>query len=257
MDKAKRRAVETFLHLRQGDGSLPLATTAPYEPTAAANAGRGWMTTAEPDHRRGEASGDGKGAASSAGSSDMSTPAADQHAARARAFREYVEPDIDVLLRVARTLTESWPEAEDVTQECLIRAWAAADRFDGAHPRTWLLTILRHTHLNMHRRRRPDTVEDVSLLAGARPAFQALSPPTPEEQVMTGILPEDLERAVASLDDKFRTVVLLIDVAGLTYGEAASTLGVPVGTVMSRLSRGRQRIRAHLRGHTAREGSSR
>ncbi|MGN6688204.1 MAG: sigma-70 family RNA polymerase sigma factor [Actinomycetales bacterium] len=185
----------------------------------------------------------------------MSSTPADVAAARAKAFRAHVEPEIDVLLRVAHTLTGSWAEAEDLTQECLIRAWRAADRFDGAHPRAWLLTILRRTHLNMHRRQRPDTTDDVGLLDGARPAFDAVPPPTPEETVMTGVLPEDLDRAVRGLDEKFRTALTLIDLDGLSYSEAAAILDVPVGTVMSRLSRARQRIRAELR--TVREGSAR
>lgn len=197
----------------------------------------------------------GKVRVRAAGFPGVSTPPADLAAARAKAFRVHVEPEIDVLLRVARTLTGSWAEAEDLTQECLIRAWRAADRFDGAHPRAWLLTILRRTHLNMHRRQRPDTTDDVSLLDGARPAFDSVPPPTPEETVMTGVLPEDLDRAVRALDEKFRTALTLIDLDGLSYSEAAAILDVPVGTVMSRLSRARQRIRAELR--TVREGSPR
>ena len=187
----------------------------------------------------------------------VSTPPGDVAAARARAFRAYVEPEIDVLLRVARTLTGSWSEAEDLTQECLIRAWRAVDRFDGAHPRAWLLTILRRTHLNMRRRRRPDTTGDVGLLAGARLAFDAVPPPTPEETVMAGVLPADLDRAVRGLDEKFRTALTLIDLDGLSYAEAAAVLDVPVGTVMSRLSRARSRIRAELRTPTVREGTPR
>ncbi len=187
----------------------------------------------------------------------MSTPPAEQSAARAKAFRAHVEPEVDVLLRVARTLTGSWSEAEDLTQECLIRAWKAADRFDGAHPRAWLLTILRRTNLNMHRRQRPEPVEDVGVLTGARPAFEATQQPTPEEQVMNGLFTDDVERAVADLGERFRTVVLLVDVDGLTYAEAAAILDVPVGTVMSRLSRGRQRLRARLHPRTLREGNLR
>ena len=194
---------------------------------------------------------------SSAGFLGVSTPPGDVAATRARAFRAHVEPEIDVMLRVARTLTGSWSEAEDLTQECLIRAWRAADRFDGKHPRAWLLTILRRTHLNMHRRRRPDTTDDVGLLAGARPAFDAVPPPTPEETVMTRVLPEDLDRLVRGLDEKFRTALTLIDLDGLSYAEAAAVLDVPVGTVMSRLSRARARIRAELRTRTVHERSPR
>ncbi len=178
----------------------------------------------------------------------------DPHVGRAELFRVHVEPEIEVLLRVARTLTGSWAEAEDLTQESLVRAWRALDGFDGAHPRAWLLTILRNTHVNMNRRRRPDTVEDISVLPGVRPAFGALAEPSPEEQLVRNILPDDLERAIGSLDPKFRTVVVLVDVNGLTYAEVAETLGIPLGTVMSRLSRARQRMRTHLRTHTDREG---
>lgn len=176
---------------------------------------------------------------------------------QSEAFRRYVEPEIDVLLRVARTLVGP-TECEDLVQETLVRAWRSVDRFDGRHPRAWLLTILRNTNMNMHRRRRPDTVDDLASYTDARPAF-GVAPPSTEDQVMASFLPDDLERAVQSLDGKFRTVLLLIDVDELTYAEAADALGVPVGTVMSRLSRARNRVRRQLRPSfvaAAREGDS-
>ncbi len=166
---------------------------------------------------------------------------------RARAFRTHVEPEIEVLLRVARTLTSSWADAEDLVQETLIRAFRALDRFDGAHPRAWLLTILRHTNLNLNRRTRPDLVDDVGSVPHARPAFGAREQPGPDEQVLDSIFDENLADAMAALDPRFRTAVLLVDVDQLTYAEAAGVLGVPIGTVMSRLSRGRDRLRTHLR----------
>ena len=168
----------------------------------------------------------------------------------------HVEPELEVLLRVARTLTGSWVEAEDLTQETVIRAWRALDRFDGAHPRAWLLTILRHTHLNMNRRRRPDVVEDVTILPSARPAFGTGSAPSPEEQIVLQILPDDLERAISSLDPKFQRVLVLVDVNGLSYAEVAGLLDIPLGTVMSRLSRARQRVRAYLLAAAVHEGSA-
>ncbi len=148
-------------------------------------------------------------------------------------------------------------DADDAVQETMIRAWRALDRFDGAHPRAWLLTILRHTHVNMNRRRRPDPVEDIGILPGARPAFGSVAEPSPEEQIVLQILPDDLERAVDSLDPKFQTVLVLVDINGLTYAEVAELLDVPLGTVMSRLSRARQRVRAHLHAHARQEGSLR
>jgi RNA polymerase sigma-70 factor (ECF subfamily) len=161
---------------------------------------------------------------------------------QAEGFRRYVEPEIEVLLRVAHTLVGS-ADAEDLVQETLVRAWRGMERFDGRHPRAWLLTILRNTNMSMHRRQRPDTVGDIASYTDARPAF-GIDPPSTEDQVMASFLPDDLDRAVRSL-------LLLIDVDQLTYAEAADVLGVPVGTVMSRVSRARDRIRHHLRPNFA------
>lgn len=171
--------------------------------------------------------------------------------ASAEAFRLHVEPELPVLLRVAVTLTGSRADAEDLVQETLIRAFRAIDRFDGRHPRAWLLTILRNTNMNMHRRQRPGLIDDWDAVGDPRPAFGAEQAISAEQSVLDEILDEDLEAAVASLDQRFRTVLLLIDVDRLTYAEAAEALGVPVGTVMSRLSRARDRVRAHLWAHTS------
>ena len=172
-------------------------------------------------------------------------------AQRALAFKTHVEPELPVLLRVALTLTGSSADAEDLVQETIIRAFRALDRFDGRHPRAWLLTILRNTNMNMHRRQRPDLVENWETVGDARPAFGADRHASAEESVLDDILNEDLEAAVNALDSRFRTVLLLVDVDRLTYAEAAEALGVPVGTIMSRLSRARDRVRAHLRAHTS------
>ncbi len=191
--------------------------------------------------RRGKESGD------PAGSSDVKPSVVDATAARKDAFVRYVEPEITVMLRVAQTLTGSWADAEDLVQDTMIRAYRAIDRFDGAHPRAWLLTILRRGHLNAHRRQRPDLLSEPSTLESHRPAFGARSAPSAEESVMDLIPDEALQRAVSTLDPRFRTVLLLVDVDQLTYAEVAEVLGVPTGTVMSRLSRARDRVRKRLR----------
>lgn len=191
------------------------------------------------------------------GSRSVPTPSDSADPARALAFRTYVEPELEVLLRVARTLTGNPADAEDLVQETVIRAFRALERFDGAHPRAWLLTILRHTNMNMHRRQRPDLVEDWAAVQGAKPAFGAVGVPSPEDTVMDQMLDEHLEKAVSSLDPRFRTVLMLVDVDRLTYAEAADALGVPVGTVMSRLSRARNRVRLQLRNTTTVQGRNR
>lgn len=158
-----------------------------------------------------------------------------------------MEPEIPVLLRVAATLTGSKADAEDLVQETVVRAWKAVEKFDGAHPRAWLLTILRNTNVNLHRRQRPDTLADPSDQLGARPAFGLAATPGPEEVYVDHILDDDLERAVRLLPAQFRTVLLLVDVDQLSYADAARTLGLPLGTVMSRISRARHKVREHLR----------
>ncbi|QYJ04160.1 RNA polymerase sigma factor [Nocardioides panacisoli] len=163
--------------------------------------------------------------------------------ARRRAFAEVVEPEIEVMLRVARSLTGSAVDAEDLVQESLVRAFRAVDRFDGRHPRAWLLTILRNTNANLHRRRRPTTVDDWELIHASRPAFGAAEAPAAEDVYVHEQLDAPLRDAVAALDPRFRSVLVLVDVHDLSYAEAASVLDVPVGTVMSRLSRARERVR--------------
>lgn len=164
-------------------------------------------------------------------------PAAD------RAFERYVLPEIEVLLRVANSLTRNHAEAEDLVQDTLLRAYRSIDGFDGRHPRAWLLTILRNTHINRNRRRRPELIRDPD--AATDRMISTASP----ERTDAGIDDEidvEIVRALASLDDPFRQVVELVDIDGLSYAEAAEVLDVPVGTVMSRLHRARTRIRDRL-----------
>ena len=189
----------------------------------------------------------GKDPGAPPGSPDVTGAATHTLAARQQAFRSFVEPEIEVLLRVAQTLTGSWSDSEDLVQDTLIRAYKGIDGFDGAHPRAWLLTILRNAHINSHRRQRPDLLDEPADLDNHRPAFGAATVPSPEQSVADQFFDEDLQQAIDSLDPRFRTVLLLIDVDQLTYAEVAGLLGIPVGTVMSRLSRARGRIRAHLR----------
>lgn len=180
------------------------------------------------------------------GSPDVDTVSDVGEGARRLAFGTHVEPEVEVLLRVAHALTSNRADAEDLVQETVIRAWRAMDGFDGRHPRAWLFTILRNTHRNMHRRQRPDIAADPADAPGARPAFGALEHPDPQQLHSDALLSDSLERAVLALPEKFRTVLLVVDVDQLTYAEAAAALGVPVGTVMSRLSRARHRMREHL-----------
>ena len=108
------------------------------------------------------------------------------------------------------------------------------------------IEVLPHCHLNSHRRQRSDLAPDTGYLEGGRPAFGAAAVSTPEQIVTDQVLEQDLSNALAALEPRFRTVLLLIDVDQLTYTEVTDLLDIPVGTGMSRLSRARDRVSKHL-----------
>ena len=161
------------------------------------------------------------------------------------AFACHVVPHVKVLYRVALSLTGQPADAEDLVQDTLIRAFKAVERFDGAHPRAWLLTILRNAHVNRNRRRRPVLLRDGETAAVVMERLAATAPAS-EDVVISREFEAKVAQALAALPDKHRAVIALVDIDGLTYQEAADALGVPRGTVMSRLHRARARIRARL-----------
>jgi RNA polymerase sigma-70 factor (ECF subfamily) len=162
-------------------------------------------------------------------------------------FAQYVLPEVEVMLRVANSLTRNRADAEDLVQDTMIRAFKAIERFDGRHPRAWLLTILRNTHINRNRRRRPELLRepDVRLeRAAAAPDDDTAMRP---DRFVDLEFDTELERALGALSSQFGEVIELVDIDGLSYAEAAEVLHIPIGTVMSRLHRGRTKIREHLR----------
>ena len=155
-------------------------------------------------------------------------------------FNRLVLPEVDVMWRVAMSLTRNRADAEDLVQESLLRAYRAIDSFDGRYPRAWLLTILRNTERNRHRRRRPSLLNDPEIAEERGPATEA---DAVERRAEDREFDEAVTAALEELPENFRRVVELVDVDGLTYQEAADVLDVPLGTVMSRLHRARRRIR--------------
>ncbi|NEW76301.1 RNA polymerase sigma factor [Streptomyces rapamycinicus] len=158
-------------------------------------------------------------------------------------FTQYVLPEVEVLLRVAMSLTTQRADAEDLVQDTLLRAYRAVGRFDGRHPRAWLLTIMRHAEVSRRRQRRPRLLDDPDTeLERLVPARDA----TPEELVVDTTFDEAVDAAFTALPLRDQQVVRLVHVDGLSYAEAAQVLDVPKGTVMSRLHRARKRIRNQL-----------
>ena len=158
-------------------------------------------------------------------------------------FEREVVPEIDVMLRVARSITGDPIEAEDLVQDSLIRAFRSIDTFDGRHPRAWLLTIVRNTNINRHRRRRPVLLDDPDALetSGLQPVTESV-----EDTYVAGTFDVAVDDSLRRLSDDGRQVIELVDLIGYSYAEAAEALGVPVGTVMSRLHRARRKVREDL-----------
>lgn len=170
---------------------------------------------------------------------------ASEAGSRDEAFTAFVVPEIDVLYRVAMSLTRHSSDAEDLVQDTLLRAYRAVDRFDGRHPRAWLLTILRNTHINRARKQQPTLLTDGDSAARVLEQTGPLAPSS-EEAALADEFEPVVAAALAALPPEFYAVVELVDLSGLSYAETAARLDIPKGTVMSRLHRARQRIRAEL-----------
>lgn len=160
------------------------------------------------------------------------------------AFDKYVLPELDVLYRTAWSLTRSDVEAQDLVQDTLLRAFRAIDRFDGRYPRAWLLTIMRNANINRARKKKPDLLDDPDTTFERSIVFADTD--DPQHIVLEGEFDATVEDGFRRLPEKFRQVVELVDLNGMSYQETADLLGVPVGTVMSRLHRARKRIRDHI-----------
>jgi len=154
-----------------------------------------------------------------------------------------VVEQIPRLRRYARALTGSSDRADELVQDCLERAWGRLHLWRrDSDLRAWLFTIMHNVHANQVRyhRRRPALV---ALDAGHDVAAVGQSPS--QEQALAL---RDLAAALAGLPEEQRTVLLLVSVEELSYADVASILDIPVGTVMSRLHRARERLRIHMAG---------
>lgn len=151
---------------------------------------------------------------------------------------------VDSLYRTALRLTRTPADAEDLVQETYLKAFRAADRFEpGTNLRAWLFTILHNTARNRVRDRSRDavTVDSEIVEQAAEGAFPgSAGVESPEALLMRDALGPELQAAMDGLPDVFREAVWLRDVEEFSYAEIANMLNIPVGTVMSRISRGRR-----------------
>ena len=163
---------------------------------------------------------------------------------RRRRFEAHALPHLDAAHNLARWLTRSTADAEDVVQEAMLRAWRAYDGFRGGDMRPWLLTIVRNCWRNAasDRKRRGQ----VPLPGDSEPANDdALvhDGPSPEVQAQDADTGRKLSAVIAGLPEEFREVLVLREMENLSYREIAEITGAPIGTVMSRLSRARSLLR--------------
>ncbi len=165
-------------------------------------------------------------------------------------FRRIVLPHIDDAYRLAHWLTGNRTDAEDVVQDASLRAFRAIREYAGGNPRSWLLSIVRNTAYSWLRKNRPTTVFTVDDLEAVE--LEQTKPgdsngETPEAALIAKVDAEQLRAAIAALPSPFRETLVLRDVEGLDYREIAEATEVPIGTVMSRLARARQRLMLSLK----------
>jgi RNA polymerase sigma-70 factor (ECF subfamily) len=176
-------------------------------------------------------------------------------------FEDDVTPLLPQLYSAALRLTRNPADAEDLVQETLLRAFRGYGGFKaGTNLRAWLYRILTNTFINRYRQqaRQPAEVElgeleDMYLYR--RLGQEAGAARSAEEEALERFVDEDIKEAVEALPDNFRIPVLLADVEGFSYKEIARIMGVPIGTVMSRLHRGRKGLQKALWEITERRGT--
>ena len=175
-------------------------------------------------------------------------------------FSDGVGALLPELYGAARRLTRNTADAEDLVAESVAKAWRGADGLsDRSALRPWLHRILANTYTSWCRsaRARPDieSLDDDEGGDATFSLFERLHQPfllwfsTPEQDFLNKLLREDLERAIDALPEVFRTAIVLSDVQGLAYKEIADALQVPIGTVRSRLARGRAALQKALWQH--------
>jgi len=149
--------------------------------------------------------------------------------------------------RFAYRLTGNRDNAEDLLSETLLDAYSCFGRYRGDGFHRWFFKMLANNHVDMVRKAKRRPVESLDTTF-SESAGRELADPTmgPERHVVEAVYSEPVQAALDSLSLDYRTVVLLCDVEGYDYAEAAGILGIPIGTVRSRLSRGRERLRQAL-----------
>ncbi|RII43033.1 RNA polymerase [Galactobacter valiniphilus] len=190
---------------------------------------------------------------------DVATETEEQRRARfERDAMQYVDQLYSAALRMARDAAD----AEDLVQEAYAKAYASFHQYKpGTNLKAWLYRILTNTYINLYRKRQrepkrssTEQVEDWQLGGAVEHGDPALR--SAEAQALDHLPDSDVKRALQSIPEEFRLAVYFVDVEGFAYKEAAEILDIPIGTVMSRLHRGRKQLRELLADYAADRGVS-
>ena len=173
-------------------------------------------------------------------------------------FEAEALPHMDVLYNFALRTTGNQDDAHDLLQETYLKAYRFWDKYEkGTNIRAWLFRIMKNSYINRYRKetKEPDKVdyEDIENFYNTIRA-ESTDPNDLQKQLYSNLLGDEVTKALQGLPDDFRTVVILCDIEGLTYEEIAEFVECPIGTVRSRLHRGRKLLQVELFEYAKRQG---
>ena len=175
-------------------------------------------------------------------------------------FEAVAMPFVDSLYNTAYRMARNPQDAEDLVQETYLKAYKYYDKFqEGTNFKAWLFKILKNTFINRYRKKQQQPAQ--SAFSDIEDAFEAQVSeegrekiPNPEEKLLENLLDGDVQRALDELPPDYRMVVLLADLESFSYKEIAEILDIPVGTVMSRLYRGRRQLEEAMLAYAREHG---
>lgn len=173
-------------------------------------------------------------------------------------FEKEAVPHMDILYNYALRMTGNRDDADDLLQETYLKAYRFWDKYEkGTNIRAWLFRIMKNSYINRYRKetKEPDTVDyDKIQNYYSTIRDESADPNDLQEKIFGGLLEDDVAYALESLPEDFRTVVILCDIEGLTYEEIAEFVACPIGTIRSRLHRGRKMLRTKLFEYARKRG---
>ena len=178
--------------------------------------------------------------------------------AKHREFEQEAIPHMDILYNYALRMTSNADDASDLVQETYLKAYRFWDKYEkGTNVRAWLFRIMKNSYINRYRKetKEPEKVDYNEIQNFYNTIrYQASDSNDLQEKIFDGLLEDDVARAVEGLPEDFRTVVILCDIEGLSYEEIAEFVDCPVGTIRSRLHRGRKMLRDKLSSYAKKHG---